>query len=75
MVEEVAEGTVTRPIFEPGDALIFDHLNLHRTAIDPGMTRDRYAIEAWFLAPSTYGTMMADAGEQRPPRDQVPLVY
>jgi hypothetical protein len=76
MVERVAQSTVTRPIFEPGDALIFDHLNLHRTAVDPGMTRDRYAIEAWFLAPSTYDTMLsAPTAPDDPPRDQLPLVY
>jgi hypothetical protein len=41
--------------------------------------RDRYAIEAWFLAPSTYGSMIAgdggsgDAGVA--PRDQLPMLY
>ena len=76
MVARVAGGAIERPIFEPGDALIFDHLNLHRTAVDPGMTRDRYAIEAWFLAPSTYGTMMEEEREEgAPPRDQLPMVY
>lgn len=40
--------------FKAGDAILFDEINLHRTAVDPGMTRDRYAIEAWFFAPSCY---------------------
>jgi hypothetical protein len=76
MVEQVAPGAVVRPIFEAGDALIFDHMNLHRTAVDPGMVHDRYAIEAWFLAPSTYETMMAGDGvEGAPPRDQMPMIY
>jgi hypothetical protein len=76
MVEEVAPGGIVRPIFESGDALIFDHFNLHRTAVDPGMANDRYAIEAWFLAPSTYELMMAGAGvEGAPPRDQLPMIY
>ena len=76
MVDEVAPGAIVRPIFEPGDALIFDHFNLHRTAADASMTRDRYAIEAWFLAPSTYGLMMAGADvEGAPPRDQLPMIY
>jgi Phytanoyl-CoA dioxygenase (PhyH) len=76
MVDQVAPGAVVRPIFEAGDALIFDHMNLHRTAVDPGMSRDRYAIEAWFLAPSTYASMMADDGvEGAPPRDQMPMIY
>ena len=64
VVERVAapEGTV-RPEFKAGDALLFDHLNLHRTAADPSMTRDRYAIETWFFAPSVY------------PEKQVPLAF
>ena len=76
MVERVSEGAVVRPIFEAGDALIFDHLFLHRTAVDPGMTRARYAVEAWFLAPSTYGSMLGAAGgEGVAPRDQLPMLY
>jgi hypothetical protein len=55
MVDEAAAGApLVRPIFEPGDALLFDHLFLHRTASGPEMTRDRYAIESWFFAPSAY---------------------
>ena len=52
-----------RPVFGPGDALLFDHLFLHRTAISPTMTRPRHAMETWFFAPSTY------------PDGQIPLVY
>jgi hypothetical protein len=55
--------SVVRPIFEPGDVLLFDDLFLHRTAIDPGMTRERYAIETWFFAASTY------------PGKQIPFVF
>jgi ectoine hydroxylase-related dioxygenase (phytanoyl-CoA dioxygenase family) len=63
MVERAAEGTnVCRPVFEPGDALLFDHMFMHRTAAEPDMTRDRHAVEMWFFAPSLY------------PDDQVPLV-
>jgi hypothetical protein len=76
IVEQVAPGAVVRPIFEAGDVLIFDHFNLHRTAVDPSMTRDRYAVEAWFLAPSTYELMMAgDGADDAPPRDQMPMIY
>jgi hypothetical protein len=78
VVERVAEGKVVRPIFEPGDALIFDHMNLHCTAIDPNMTRDRYAVEAWFFAPSTYGAMTNiydDGDAKKIPADQIPIVY
>jgi hypothetical protein len=54
---------VVRPRFSAGDALIFDELFLHRTAVDEAMTRSRYAIESWFFAPSTY------------PEGQVPIVW
>jgi hypothetical protein len=57
-----AAAPVRRPIFEPGDVLFFDDLFLHRTAIDPTMNRERYAIETWFFAPSAY------------PQKYVPLV-
>ncbi len=64
-----------RPVFEAGDALIFDHLNLHRTAIDPGMEHDRHAIETWLFSPSTYGAMTTDVEEGYSPRDQIPVVF
>ena len=73
--EQAAAGTIVRPIFEPGDALIFDHMNLHRTAIEPGMQHDRYAIETWFLSPSTYGAMTTRIEDgyspQRPAADSL----
>lgn len=50
----VSEGYTVRPVFRAGDAIIFDHLCLHRTARKPGMTKTRYAIETWMMAPSTY---------------------
>ena len=52
---------IMRPIFEPGDALLFDELFLHKTASDPSMRRPRYAVESWFFAPSGF------------PADYVPL--
>lgn len=57
------EEGVVRPIFEPGDALIFDQLCLHSTALDPAMTRVRYAVECWFFGPSAF------------PADYVPLAF
>jgi len=56
-------GVVVRPVFEAGDALLFDQRFLHRTAADPAMIRPRYAIESWFFAPSHY------------PYDQVPVLF
>lgn len=63
VVDEVAGDAVTRPLFEAGDALLFDHLCLHRTGTDPSMTGTRYATETWFFAPSAYPN----------PLEQVPL--
>ena len=55
LVDEVMEGEPTsRPVFDPGDALLFDHLCLHRTGTDPAMTKIRYATETWHFAPSAY---------------------
>jgi len=68
MVDRVAgPAGVVRPAFEPGDALLFDDLNLHRTAPLPGHDDadvvPRYAIETWFFAPSVY------------PAEQIPVVW
>jgi Phytanoyl-CoA dioxygenase (PhyH) len=64
VVERLAvDAPVVRPEFKAGDALLFDDMFLHRTAIDPTMTRPRYAIESWFFAPTSY------------PSGQVPLVW
>jgi hypothetical protein len=54
-VNEVASGTpVIRPIFEPGDALFFDELFLHKTGSDPSMPKPRFAIENWFFGGSGF---------------------
>jgi hypothetical protein len=52
--EAAGEAGVLRPIFEPGDALLFDELFLHQTASDPSMPNERYAIEMWFFGPSGF---------------------
>ncbi|MEM8625831.1 MAG: hypothetical protein AAGG47_20265 [Pseudomonadota bacterium] len=41
-----------RPYFAAGDAIFFDHFNLHATSSDPAFTEPRYAIETWFFAKS-----------------------
>ncbi|MDH5238198.1 MAG: phytanoyl-CoA dioxygenase family protein [Acidimicrobiia bacterium] len=43
---------VVYPEFEAGDALFFDDWLLHATGTRPGMTEDRYGVEAWFFASS-----------------------
>jgi hypothetical protein len=64
IVAEVSrDAPVIAPSFRAGDALLFDHLLLHRTAVHPGMTRERYAMENWMFAPSSY------------PDGQIPLVF
>ena len=64
-VAEQAAGEVgiLRPIFEPGDVLLFDDLFLHSTAADPAMPNTRYAVECWFFGPSGF------------PDDYAPLAF
>ena len=51
-------GDVATPVFRPGDALLFDHFTLHRTAVVlPTMTKVRHTVEAWFFAASTPPTV------------------
>jgi ectoine hydroxylase-related dioxygenase (phytanoyl-CoA dioxygenase family) len=53
LVELLAEGgaKIVSPAFEAGDALLFDPLTVHRSAVRQSMRRTRWAIEAWLLAP------------------------
>jgi hypothetical protein len=62
LVSELPDAPVCRPIFEAGDALLFDHMNLHRTAAEPDMPNLRYATETWCFAGSSY------------PDKQIPIV-
>ncbi len=48
------ERGVLRPVFEPGDALLFDELFLHQTGSDPAMPESRYALECWFFGGSKF---------------------
>jgi hypothetical protein len=62
--EELAgEAGIQRPIFEPGDAVFFDHLYLHATAAEPEMPNPRFALECWFFGPSAF------------PEGYLPLAY
>jgi hypothetical protein len=55
VAEQVGDGVgILRPIFEPGDVLLFDELFLHSTAAEPEMPSMRYAVESWFFAPSRF---------------------
>ena len=48
------ERGILRPIFEPGDALLFDEKFLHKTGSDPSMPKPRYAVESWFFGASAF---------------------
>jgi ectoine hydroxylase-related dioxygenase (phytanoyl-CoA dioxygenase family) len=37
------------PVVQPGDAIVFDQMNVHRTYLTEGMTDSRFAIEAWLF--------------------------
>jgi hypothetical protein len=50
--EAAGDVGIFRPIFEPGDVLLFDELFLHSTAADPSMKKSRMAIESWFFGAS-----------------------
>lgn len=52
--QEAGEAGIVRPIFEPGDVMLFDDLFLHQTGSDPSMPNPRYAVESWFFGPSAY---------------------
>lgn len=52
--EAAAEAGIIRPIFEPGDVLLFDDLFLHQTGSDPSMPNPRFAIESWFFGASGF---------------------
>ena len=61
--EQFKDTPPVRPLFEAGDAIFFDHFNLHRTAYGNNITQQRYAIECWFFALSAY------------PEEQIPLIF
>jgi phytanoyl-CoA dioxygenase PhyH len=52
--ESAGDAGIVRPLFEPGDAVLFDELCLHATGYSPEMTETRYAIECWFFGPSAF---------------------
>lgn len=54
VAEAAGETPILRPVFEPGDALLFDHWFLHQTGSDPAMPNPRFAIESWFFGASGF---------------------
>ena len=54
-VDEIAaESGVVNPRFRAGDAAFFDERFLHRTALGPGLSQTRRALECWFFATSSF---------------------
>lgn len=52
--EAAGQAGVVRPVFNPGDALLFDELFLHQTGSDPSMPHPRFAVESWFFGGSRF---------------------
>jgi Phytanoyl-CoA dioxygenase (PhyH) len=52
--EAAGDAAIRRPVFEPGDVMLFDELFLHATAADDKMRNTRYAVESWFFGPSAF---------------------
>jgi hypothetical protein len=52
--EAAGDSGIVRPVFNPGDVLLFDEMFLHTTAIDESMSEPRYAIETWFFGSSAF---------------------
>lgn len=61
----VAELPAACPVFDEGDAVIFDQMLLHQTSASPDFTEERYGFECWFFAQSHYPN----------PKRFIPLVY
>jgi hypothetical protein len=53
VAEAMPGAPVVSPTFAAGDALFFDELLAHRTTVGVDLD-ERYAIESWFVAPSSY---------------------
>jgi hypothetical protein len=54
MITVAAETSPVRPEFRAGDALVFDERLVHCTGRSAEMNGNRYAIEFWLFAPSTF---------------------
>lgn len=53
VLDALPDAPVLSPVFQPGDALFFDERLPHRTSVGTDLGT-RYAIESWFVAPSSY---------------------
>ncbi len=53
VVGTLSDVEIASPVFAPGDVLFFDERLVHRTTVGTDL-ETRYAIESWFVAPSSY---------------------
>lgn len=53
VLDSLPDLPVVSPVFAPGDALLFDERLPHRTTVGTELGT-RYAVESWFVAPSSY---------------------
>lgn len=51
LAKHLETGTPVVPLFEPGDALLFDEMTIHGSHFVEGMSETRYSMETWFFAP------------------------
>jgi hypothetical protein len=55
LIDEVAtDAPPETPRFAPGDAVVFDERFVHRSSAGRTFTKERYAVESWFFAPSRF---------------------
>ena len=52
--DRVQRGQVVQPVLDPGDALLFDELTLHRTGMQKWDVPSREVVRAWFFAASRF---------------------
>lgn len=59
--ENYSDAPPAQPHFGVGDAIFFDHFNLHATSSGNQFTQTRYAIETWFFSSSNYAVNQTPA--------------
>ena len=60
---ELGDNAYLCPEFNSGDALFFDHFNLHRSQFREHFSKPRHAIETWFFGSESF------------PKNQIPIAW
>ena len=66
---------IEKPLFVAGDAMLFDHLLVHRTAFDTAMTREGTRDRNVVLRALDVWAMFEENDVGIVPRDQIPILY